>query len=374
MKFLDSNVKRMPSLSYTGYVEGVQSYECENCKTIISPYMGHCRKCRKPNLKPLPIFCCECRAPIEYKTDYFLNNNDVSELPQVYLLCKCSKGLWLPLVKDLMPPDNQRVLTVDNLNNWHWHLCNPSSSKYANTNSVYFTKCQKKEEDFFLQSHIKDNIDPARKMGDELESLANDYYKLCSDTINLNLKLGLLNIFLTHQFGYYLVSWRSRLENSINDLVQYSSPIFWADYVSTYFDSCIVRIDRLMDKSSYKHTNSYQTYGKRYLKHYPEKENKSEICEIDPRLSEIRDRYIAHDDTRFNPETLQKGLRILCGFYTNKVLKSINTLNEMQGLKIVFSYDPGETLLDKGIARPILKIIDNELERYKHEAGIPALK
>ena len=65
---------------------------------------------------------------------------------------------------------------------------------------------------------------------------------------------------------------------------------------------------------------------------------------------------------------LQEGLAVLYDFYTDKVLKSINTLNKMQGLKIVFSYDPGKTLLDKGIARPILKIIDNELERYK-EAG-----
>ena len=126
-----------------------------------------------------------------------------------------------------------------------------------------------------------------------------------------------------------------------------------------------------MDKSSSNHTNSYQTYSNRYLKHYSEKEDKSEICEIDPRLSEIRDRYIAHDDRRFNPEVLQEGLTILCGFYTDKVLKSINTLNEMQGLKIFFSYDPRKTFLDKGIARPILKIIDNELERYKNVGEYP---
>ena len=136
MEFLDRDVKKMPSLSYTEYLEGIQSYECEDCETIIYPDMGYCRECVKPNLKHLPIFCCECRAPIEPKTDYLLNNNEVSELPQVYLLCKCSKGLWLPLVKDLMPykNDNQGVLTVDNLNNWHWHLRNPNPSKYVNKN------------------------------------------------------------------------------------------------------------------------------------------------------------------------------------------------------------------------------------------------
>ena len=67
----------------------------------------------------------------------------------------------------------------------------------------------------------------------------------------------------------------------------------------------------------------------------------------------------------------KKGLAILYDFYTNKVLKSINTLNEMQGLKIVFSYDPRKTLLHAGIARPILEIIDNELERYKHAGEYP---
>ena len=345
MEFSDADVKTMPSLSYTKYFEGVQSYECE-----------------------------DCRASIKHKADYLLDNNEVSELPQVYLLCSCSKGLWLPLVQDHLPFDNlnERVLTVDNLiKGVHWRLCNPNPSKYVNNNKVYFTKCQKKEEDLFLQSYIKANIDPHQKMEGELESLSKDYYKLCYDTIGLNLKLGLLNVFLNHQLGYYLGSMNPRLQNSIDDLVQYSSPIFWADYVSTYFDSCIVRIDRLMDKSSSNPTNSYQTYRKRYLKHYPEKENKSEICEIDPRLSEIRDRYIAHDDRRFNPKALQKGLAILYDFYTNKVLKSINTLNQMQGLKIVFSYDPRKTLLHAGIARPILEIIDNELERYKHAGEYP---
>ena len=368
MKFLDADVKTMPRLSYTQYFEGIQSYECEDCKTIIYPYMEHCRKCRKPNLKPLPIFCCECRAPIEYKIDYFLNNNKVSELPRVYLLCKCSKGLWLPLVKDPMPSVNQGVLTVDN---WHWHLCNLSASKYANNNGVYFTKCQKKEEDHFLQSYIKANIDPDQEMGDKLESLSKDYYKLCSDTINLNLKLGLLNVFLDHQLGYYSISMRSGLENPTYDLVQYSAPIFWADYVSTYFDSCIVRIYRLMEESPQDQTNSYHRYRKRYLEHYPKQESKSGIGKIDKQLSTIRKQYIAHDDTRFNLGTLKKGLVVLHDFYTDGVLGSINTLNKMQGLKIIFSYDPRKTLLDKGIARPILKIIDNELERYKHAGEYP---
>ena len=335
---------------------------------------GYCEECVKTNLKHLPIFCCECRAPIEDKADYLLDNSDVSELRQVYLLCKCSQGLWLPLVKDLMPPVNQGVLTFDNPDNWPWHLCNPSSSKYANNTCVHFAKCQQKEKDRFLQSYIKANIDPDQRMGGDLESLYKDYYKLCYDTIHLNLKLGLLNVFLHNQLGYHVISLNSGLENSISDLVQFSSPIFWSDYVSTYFDSCIVRIYRLMDESPQDHTNSYHRYKNRYLKYYPEKKSKSGICKIDPRLSKIRNQYTGHDDTQFNPEVLQEGLTILCDFYTDKVLKSINTLNEMQGLKIVFSYDPHNTLLHAGIARPILEIIDNELERYKHVADIPVPK
>ena len=373
MEFLDRDVKKMPSLSYTEYFEGIQSYKCEDCETIVVPAMGYCRECVKPNLKHLPIFCCECQATIEHKTDYLFDNNKVSELPQVYLLCNCSKGLWLPLVQDYLPNLNGRVLTVDDLiQGVHWHLCNPNPSKYVNSNKVYFTKCQKKEEDFFLRSYIKANIDPDQKMEDELESLANDYYKLCADTIDLNLKLGLLNVFLGNKLGYHLISLNSGLENSINDLVQYSNPVFWEDYVNTYFDSCIVRIYRLMDEYSEEHTNSYQRYKNRYLKHYPEQKSKSGICKkIDPRLSKIRKQYTAHDDRRFNLAALQEGLKVLYDFYTNGVLKSINTLNQMQGLKIVFSYNPRETHLDKGIARPILKIIDNELERYKHAGEYP---
>ena len=337
MKFLDRDVKKMSSLSYAEYYEGVQSHECK-----------------------------ECRAPIEHKTDYLLDNNEVSELPQVYLLCNCS--IWLPLEKDLIPFDNQRVLTGDDLmNKYVWHLRNPNPSKYVNNNEVYFTKCQKKEKDFFLQSHIKANIDPDQKMGEELESLSKDYYKLCSDTIDLNLKLGLLNVFLNHTVGHHWISMRSGLENSINDLIQYSSPIFWTDYVITYFDSCIVRICRLMEKNPKPSTNCYRTYKSCYLEHYPEKRSKSGgICKLNEGITTTRNWSTAHVDVRFNSnlEELQEPLALLYDEYTNKVLKSINTLNEMQGLKIVFSYDPGKLCLDKSIARPILRIIDNVLKRY----------
>ena len=87
----------------------------------------------------------------------------------------------------------------------------------------------------------------------------------------------------------------------------------------------------------------------------------------DKQLSTIRKQYTAHVDTQFKPELLQEGLAILYDFYTNKVLKSLNTLNEMQDLEIVFSYEPHKTILDKGIAMRILRIIDNALEFYKHE-------
>ena len=366
LDFDSGNVKKIPSLSYTEYLEGIQSYQCEDCKKIIYPEMGFCGECVKPNLKHLPIFCCECRAPIEYKTDYLLDNNKVSELRQVYLLCNCSKGLWLPLVKD------RTIMTLDHVNeDVPWRLCNPSLSKYANNNRIYFTKCQQKEEDLFLQSYIKANIDPDQRMGGELESLSKDYYKLCADTIHLNLKLGLFNLFLAHQLGYRPVSLNSGLKNSIKDLVEYSNPVFWADYVSTYFDSCIVRIYRLMDEYSEVHTNSYHRYRNRYLEHYPEQKSKSGICSIDTQLSEIRKQYIAHDDTQFNQELLKEGLAVLYDFYTDGVLKSINTLNEMQGLEIVFSYDPRKTFLEKGIALPILRIIDNGLECYKNAVNFP---
>ena len=43
----------------------------------------------------------------------------------------------------------------------------------------------------------------------------------------------------------------------------------------------------------------------------------------------------------------------------------------MQELKIVFSYDPRKTFLDTGIAGPILKIINNELELYKNAGEYP---
>ena len=341
MNFSDCDVKKMSSVSYTEYYEGGQSHECK-----------------------------ECRAPIEHKTDYLLDNNEVSELPQVYLLCNCSEGLWLPLKKDLKPFDSQRgrrEATADDLKYVHKHVRDLIPSEYdVNNNRVYFTKCQKREreEDLFLQSYIKANIeDPEKKLGDELESLANDYYKLCCDTIALNLKLGLFNVFLNNTVGHHRIPARSRLENSINDLIQYSNPIFWGDYVKTYFDSCIIRFRRLMERKTKKEPNCYLTYKNRYLKYYPEKKSKSGgIRKLNNDIKRIGDQYVAHNDRGLNPEELREPLKLLYCEYTNKVLESINTLNEMQGLKIVFSYDPGKLCLHKSIAMPILRIIDNVLK------------
>lgn len=375
MKYSDSETKRMPSLSYTEYVEGIQSYECQDCKIITYPHVGHCAKCIETNLKQLLVFCCECKTPIEYKSDYFLNNNAVSELRKTYLLCNCTKGLWLPLVKDssILISDFPNEVLIPN-EDPIWYLCNPNPSKYANNDTVHFTKCDEKEEKHFLRSYIESNIDPDQRMGGELRSFSRDFYKLCNDTINLNLKLGLFNVFLDNRFGYYNNSFNSKLKNSIHDLVQYSSPIFWSDYVSTYFDSCIVRIYRLLDENTKEHTNSYRRYSNRYLEFYPEKKKKSGIGKIDNRLAAIRKQFTAHDDTQFNPEIITEDIEVIYDFYTNKVLKSINTLNDMQGLKIVFSYDPRKTILDKGFAKPILKMTDNDLERYKQETNITTPK
>ena len=202
MEFLDRDVNNMPSISY---YEGGQSHECK-----------------------------ECRAPIEHKEDYLLDNNDVSELRQVYLLCNCPEGLWLPLAKDVKSFDHSQrvrgavkftdlpVATADDLQYVHRHVRNLNPSKYVNKNHVYFTKCHKKEEDFFLQSYIKANIDPEKKLGDELESLANDYYELCCDTIELNLKLGLFNVFLNNTLGH---RWGGGSKDGIRKPDQRSDPV-----------------------------------------------------------------------------------------------------------------------------------------------------
>ena len=393
MRFSNSDIENWSSLSYPEYIEKSQKYECRDCGAITVPHemttvsaMPYCKRCRRFNLKSLFPICDECQTPIEYKTDYFLDNDEVSALPQVYLLCGCSRGIWFPLIKesidgiigvredgeedDFSPMAVDAPLPIVRLTeSRYWYLFNPSPSKYANNvnSSVHFTKCQKSEQDHFLHSYIKANIDPCQRMGGELESFSKDYYKLCVDTINLNLKLGLLNIFLPHQMGYYMVNLNLRLENPIHDLVQYSNPIFWQDYVRTYFDSCVMGISRLMEESPEEYTNSYRAYAKRYTDcYYPERKDKSGISRPDPRLSrviEIRNWYIAHDDIRFDTATLHEGITDLVDIYKDQILTSINTLNKMQRLKIVFSYDPHEIFINKGVALPILKIIDNELSR-----------
>jgi len=391
MRFSNSDIENWSSLSYPEYIEKSQKYECRDCGTITIPRemttvpaMPYCRSCSGFNLKRLFPICEECQSPIEYKADYFLDNNEVSGLPRVYLLCGCSKGVWFPLVKEGIDgiimvredgeEDDFSPMAVDAplpiytfVESRYWYLFNPSLSKYANNNPVRFTKCQKREQDYFLRSYIKANIDPCQRMGGELESFSKAYYKLCVDTINLNLKLGLLYVFLPNKWGYYTISINSGLKNSIDDLVQYSNPFFWQDYAKTYLDSCIMGISRLMEESPEEYTNSYRAYAKRYTDcYYPEQKDKSGISRPDPRLSriiEIRNWYVAHDDIRFDPAILHEGITDLVDIYKDQILTSINTLNKMQRLKIVFSYDPHEIFINKGVALPILKIIDNELSR-----------
>ena len=68
-----------------------------------------------------------------------------------------------------MPFDNQRdqrPVTVDDLNNWHWDLCNPNPSKYDAKKFDIFHQVPEKGKRFF-SSILYKSVTPEKKLEDE---------------------------------------------------------------------------------------------------------------------------------------------------------------------------------------------------------------
>ncbi len=108
MKLSTVEAKKRHDFNYLEYFESQLYYQCVTCSTVVEPKMGYCQECVEeiyPNNRQ-QLFCCECREPIIYKRDYFINDKHfVSHYPVNYLACQCEKNYGYHLEKSRILPN-----------------------------------------------------------------------------------------------------------------------------------------------------------------------------------------------------------------------------------------------------------------------------
>ena len=388
MELTTTEAKKRPSLNYFDYVETQFYYQCVLCSTVVEHEMGHCKKCSKelnPNNKQ-QLFCCACRQPIIRKRDYFVNENHfVLHYPVNYLVCQCPENLWVPFMKvhnSSIPrdPDTGVVtLTADNMD--IWAICCAEPSQYTNNEDIYFINCQRQQHDLFLKPYIRFNIGKTKLSTSERDAFTDRYYKICTDVISLGIKLGILGE-LTIDETFARRGWVP-LKNRIQEILDFSGIYFSNELISSLLENCFARLRRLFSPDREGRENTFANYKDHFLKaSYPKthkfERRKYAIAKLGGRLKALTNKRILHDDIDFKSEIFLKDCRTLSDFYDKKVLKTIDTLNEMHQFKLFFNHDDSLSTLgwhNTGgeIAQAYLRLGDKALTSYKRRQVLELL-
>ena len=380
MKLTTTEAKKRHTFNYLEYLEGQFYYQCSTCATVVEPYMGHCKKCRKElkSNNKQQLFCCACRQPIIRKRDYFINEKHfVLHYPVNYLACQCPENLWLPFIKvdnfsiPRDPTTGVVTLTVDNI--YVWDICCAEPSQYTNNEDIYFINCQLQEHELFLKPHIRFNIGKTKLSTSERDNFTERYYKICSDVISLGIKLGILGE-LTIDETFARRGWVP-LKNRIQEILDFSGIYFSNELISSLLENCFARLRRLFTPDRKDRENTFANYKDHFLKaSYPKthkfERKKYAIAKLGGRLKALTNKKILHDDIDFKSEIFLKDCRTLSDFYDKKVLKTMDTLNKMHQLKLIFNHEDSLSTLDwhntgGEIAQAYLRLGDNALTSYK---------
>ncbi|RKU08854.1 hypothetical protein C6503_22350 [Candidatus Poribacteria bacterium] len=386
MKLSTVEAKKRPSFNYIEYFETQLYYQCITCSTVVEPEMGYCRECNaelNPNNRQ-QLFCYECRKPIIYKRDYFINKKHfVSHYPVNYLACQCPGNLWIPFIKNQNfsdPATGLVRITVDNM--YIWTICCAESSRYSNNEDIYFINCQQQEDDLFLKPYIRYNIGKTKLSTSERNEFTGRYYRICTDVISLGIKLGILRELMRDE-TFARRGW-VRLENRIQEILDFSGIYFSNELISSLLENCFARLRRLFNPAPKDKENTVERYRNDFLKTSYPKTHKFErkkygIAKLIGRLKILTNKSILHDDIDFNSNIFLGDCRTLFDFYDDTVLKTIDILNKMHRFKLFFNHE--DSLRSLGlhntggeIALAYLRLGDEALTAYKQKQALELLR
>ena len=350
--------------------------------------MGHCPECVEevePNNR-LQLFCRECRKPITLKRDYFINDKRfVLHYPVNYLACECQENLWIPFIKNQNfsipsdPTTGMVTLTVDNIE--IWDVCCAEPSQYRNNEDIYFINCQRHEHDLFLKPYIRFNIGKTNLPTSGHKDFTDRYYRICGDVISLGIKLGILRELIRDDtLGRRM--W-VRLENRIQEILDFSDIYFANELRSSLLENCFARLRRLFNPQPGSKENTFANYRDHFLKAvysktYASERKKYGIAKLSGRLRALTNKNILHDDIDFKSDIFLADCRALFDFYSDTVLKTVDTLNKMHQFNLFFNYEDALSpsgLRNTGgnILHDYLRLPDKALTLHKHQLALELL-
>ena len=390
MQLTTAEAKKRHDFNYFEYFETYHCYQCVTCATVVEPEMGHCPECVEevePNNR-LQLFCRECRKPITLKRDYFINDKRVvSHYPVNYLACECQENLWIPFIKIRNPsafdPTTRVVtLTVDNM--YVWAICCAEPSQYRNNEDIYFINCQRHEHDLFLKPYIRFNIGKTKLPTSGHKDFTDRYYRICGDVISLGIKLGILRELIRDDTLLGRRMWVP-LENRIQEILDFSGIYFANELLSSLLENCFARLRRLFNPAHKRNReNTVEQYRNDFLKASYPKTHESErekygIAKLENRLKALTNKSILHDDIDFNSDIFLADCRTLFDFYSDTVLKTVDTLNKMHQFKLFFNYEDSLSPLGLentggNILHDYLRLPDKALTLHKHQQALDLLR
>ena len=389
MELTTVEAKKRHSFNYFEYLETQFYYKCVTCSAVVKPEMGYCPECVEeldPNNRQ-ELFCCECREPIIYKRDYFINKKHfVSHYPVNYLACQCPENLWIPFREipnpsTFDPTTGVALITLDNRK--IWAICCAEPSQYSSNEEIYFIACRQQEQELFLKPYIEFNIDKNAKLSKpERDDFTNRYYRLCIDVISLGIKLGILRELISNN-RHRLMNNRL-LKNSVQEILDYSGIYFNNELLSSLLENCFARLRRLFNPQPRAKENTFANYRNHFLKAFYSKTHESErkkygIAKLSGRLKALTNKSILHDDIDFNSDIFLADCRTLFDFYSDTVLKTVDILSKMHQFKLFFNYEDSLSPLGlyntgRNILHNYLRIADDALISYKQKQALELLR
>ena len=264
-----------------------------------------------------------------------------------------------------------------------WAICCAEPSQYNANEDIYFINCQLQEHDLFLKPYIRFNIGKTTLPTSERDEFTDRYYKICADVISLGIKLGILRELIWRNRHPRLLNNR-RLENSVQEILDFSGIYFNNELLSSLLENCFARLRRLFNPAPKDKENTVERYRNDFLKtSYPKthksKREKYGIKKLGGELIALTNKQILHDDIGFNRGVFVKDCKTLFDFYGKTVLKSINTLNKMHQFKLSFNYEDSLSPLGLGgtgrnILHNYLRLPDKALTSYKQTQALELLR
>ena len=170
-------------------------------------------------IRPSPSKCPDCCSPFQFKSEYFLIDETISQYKKQHLICNCNDYLWINFNK--VPEEHK----------WIHDLQYPYLFPYDDYSDLLesiLVKIPIKDISILSEtfSFLEDYFNSEIGNGKHKTPPYKWYYKIVSDAIELGLKIETLPLLLCKTFASNHVCMNWTIKNTIQEIVQYNPSKF----------------------------------------------------------------------------------------------------------------------------------------------------